>query len=341
MSKAQLTQPITLTQEQLEVLNGALLGDGCLYLHSKGKNAQFIYTSKSSQHVNFVFSYFKEYLSGEDIKENSYYDQRTNKTYTRTTAKTYTNETFTQLYNLWYVNKIKQIPKNLILTPLTCLIWYIGDGGISHGQRSENIKLSTHCFLKEDLEKIIIPQLKQFEATLAKADKENQYFIYIPHRKEKDFLNYIGECPFSDYLYKWQIAEYKNSLPKDDYRKYEKEFCEEYLKGENYYQIAKKKNIEPNVVKYYLIKNNIYKKPNLKLKFAIIQIDKNTNQFINIFPSIAEAGRQLKITPSGISAVLNNRRQSAGGYKWKKLSTFSEEEIEQIKLQFKEYFNEI
>ena len=58
MAQPQLTKKISLTEEQKQVLIGALLGDGCLYLPPKGKNAQFIYTSKSRQHVEYIEQYF-------------------------------------------------------------------------------------------------------------------------------------------------------------------------------------------------------------------------------------------------------------------------------------------
>lgn len=263
MAKAQLTEKIILNEIQKEVLNGALLGDGCLSIHKNGINAQFSYISKSRQHVEYVGEYFKEYWTGEEIKDSFYLDKRTNKTYFNSKMKTYTNETFTEEYNRWYINGKKHLPQDLILTPLTCLIWYIGDGGICHGQHTENIKLATQCFLKDEQEKILLPQLKQFEASLVKgdigSDGEQQYFIYIPHRKEKEFLEYIGECPFDDYKYKWEVKKYVNKIPKNHKNK-EQIFCELYLSGMTYYAIAKQFEIEPNAVKYYLIKNNIYKK---------------------------------------------------------------------------------
>ena len=40
------------------------------------------------------------------------------------------------------------------------------------------------------------------------------------------------------------------------------EFCEMYKNGMTYYAIAKHFNIEPNAVKYYLKKHNLYQ--NLK-----------------------------------------------------------------------------
>lgn len=263
--KAVLTEEIILTEEQLQVLDGAMLGDGSLIIHKQGKNAHFSYVSKSKQHVEFVGNYFKEYWSGEGIKENTYFDKRTEKQYYRSYIKTYTNISFTNQYNRWYPNGMKKIPSDLKLTPLNCLIWYIGDGGFVKSKRSEYIKLSTHCFLKEDLEKIILPQLKQFEPSLMKAnigkDGQQQYCIYIPHRKEQEFLEYIGECPFEDYKYKWEFTPYKNSKPKS-HKEHEQEFCEMYKNGMTYYAIAKHFGIEPNAVKYYLKKHNLYQ--NLK-----------------------------------------------------------------------------
>lgn len=313
MSQSQSTKEIIFTENQKEVLYGALLGDGALIKHKNGINAQFTYLSKSRQHVEFIANYFKEYWSKEGIKDTSYIDNRTNKKYYRSKVRTYTNPSFTKEYYHWYINGKKHLPEDLILTPLTCLIWYIGDGGICHSIRSEYIKLSTQCFSKEEQEKILIPQLKDFEATIMKADLgkngEQQYFIYIPHRKEKDFLNYIGNCPFEDYKYKWEIAEYTNAIPEKHIDK-EKEFCEKYKNDMTYYAIAKEYNIEPNAVKYYLIKNNLYQAPNKKIQNAIIHLSEN-NDYINIYISGSEAARKLNLSASMISSVISGRRKNA------------------------------
>ena len=250
-----------LSTEQISVLYGALLGDGCLSVHKNGMNAVFCYLSHSYQHTQFIQEYFKEYVSSE-IYKYTFFDVRTNHEYTNYSFKTLSNSTFTEIYNCWYHNGIKKIPQNLKLNPLICLIWYIGDGSICNVNRTQYIKLSTHCFSKEDQENILLPQLSQFEAKLMKAslgkNGEQQYFIYIPRRKIKDFLNYIGDCPFDDYQYKWAYKEYKNAMPRN-HTAHENEFCEMYKSGMTYYAIAKQFNIEPNAVKYYLKKNQLYR----------------------------------------------------------------------------------
>lgn len=52
---------------------------------------------------------------------------------------------------------------------------------------------------------------------------------------------------------------------------------------------------------------------------SVAQIDKNTDEIINIFPSIADAAREInKLIGKGhISDVCHGRRDIAYGYKWK------------------------
>lgn len=264
--ESQIKEKIILTSMQKEVLYGALLGDGCLSKHKNASNATFSYISKSRQHVEFVANYFSEYWSGEKIKDFSRFDERTNKTYSGSRVKTYSNKSFTEEYDKWYKNGIKTIPIDLKITPLTCLIWYVGDGCISNGKRTQNIKLSTQCFSKEDQEKILLPQLKDFEASLMKADisknGQQQYFIYIPKRKIKKFLDYIGPCPFSDYQYKWDYQEYKNfSLSQNP--EFIQNIIELFNNGMSAGTIAKHFGVDRSTVVKYLIQNGLNPKDNL------------------------------------------------------------------------------
>lgn len=267
--ESQIKEKIILTSMQKEVLYGALLGDGCLAKHKNSSNAIFSYISKSRQHVEFVANYFSEYWSSEKIKDFSRFDGRTNKIYSGSRVKTYSNKSFTEEYEKWYKNGVKAIPIDLRLTPLTCLIWYIGDGCISHSKNSQYIKLATQCFSKEDQEKILLPQLEEFEAHLVRADTskngEQQYFIYIPRRKIKKFLEYIGPCPFSDYQYKWDYQEYKNfSLSQNP------DFIQDIIKlfnnGISAGAIAKHFGVDRSTVVKYLKLNGLNPSNNLHSK---------------------------------------------------------------------------
>lgn len=247
---------------QKDYLYGAMLGDGCLCKNKYGVNGQFTYTSKSFQHVDFVSKPFENMLYKEGIKYTSYFDKRTGNTYERYSFRTISDPGFEKERKLWYPDNKKHIPNTLKLNPTICLIWYIGDGGICNSRNNQIIKLSTQCFEKEEQEDILLPQLSDFHATLMKTDKSSdgnqQYYIYIPHSKMHNFLNYIGGCPFEDYLYKWQFREYVNNISscQTDNEKY---FIRLYLLGLSCRQIAEVFDVDFNTVKKYLVKNKIYK----------------------------------------------------------------------------------
>lgn len=256
----------TMSEYQKDILYGAMLGDGCLYKSKHGVNAQFTYTSKSKQHVEFVCEIFKNMSYKEGIKYVTYYDKRTNKSYERYTFRTVSNPTFQHERDKWYLDEKKIIPNDLILTPTICLIWYIGDGCILHSKNTQYIKLATQCFTKEDQEAILLPQLQKFEAHLIKADTskngEQQYFIYIPRRKIKKFLEYIGPCPFSDYQYKWDYQEYKNfSLSQNP--EFIQNIIELFNSGISAGSIAKQFGVDRSTVVKYLIQNELNPKDNL------------------------------------------------------------------------------
>ena len=331
-----------LTELQKQIIEGALLGDGCLTINKHGKNACFSYVSKSYQHVEYVSLLLASFdATLGKITKYSYLDERTNKIYTHYKIRSRVHQELTELYYKWYNNK-KKIPQDLVLSPQSLLLWYIGDGGLINSKNSQYIKLATQCFSKEEQETILIPQLINFEAKIMKGDigssGEQQYFLYIPHRKIQEFLSYIGPCPFLDYAYKWQYKEYVNKKPVS-HTTLEKSFCQAYLGGKTYYQIAKDFSVEPAAVKYYLIKNNIYNPIPRILKNCVLQ--KQDNLYINIFKSGQEAANALGLSSSSsISQVCSGKRKTAAGYEWVKYDSLDAEEQEIIRNLFQTFFKE-
>ena len=86
-------------------------------------------------------------------------------------------------------------------------------------------------------------------------------------------------------------------------------------------QLAKYYNVGYSTMKNYLYNHNIQSQESKTGGGAknIAQIDINTDEIIQIFPSIAEASRYFGKIPknSGIRDVLKNKRKTAYGYKWK------------------------
>lgn len=211
---------VLLTDIQNQVINGSLLGDGTISINKNNYlNGYFSYSSTSFQHTNYIYEYLKEYC----IKDISVAKVDGKNDVFRFNTKSL--GLFSDIWNKWY--KIQNnkhykyyIPNDLKLTPLICLVWYIGDGGLrtrttNRNYPSQTLSLATNNFKKECIEDILIPQLSNFDAYIEPTTNKEQYLTTIPRRKIKDFLDYIGECPFDDYKYKWDVVPYKRTKAND------------------------------------------------------------------------------------------------------------------------------
>ncbi len=258
-----------LTEKIKNIIEGCLLGDGSLIISKNGKNPYFSYRSKNKDHVEYVFDFFRDFCNYNEVKVGSYLDERTNKVYTSYYFITKCAEDFLPIYNKWYGEGEKNvIPEDLVLDNIKCLLWYLGDGGISRSSRTEYIKFATNCFDFDSLQKTIIPQLAEYDAKIYLSD--NQPIILLPRRRCKDFLYFIGSCPVESYQYKWNLTEYKNKKYENKIDKLSpetiKKICELYIGGMSYKKISEEFNLEHNRVKYYLVKEGIYVNGRDKLK---------------------------------------------------------------------------
>lgn len=183
------------------------------------------------------------------------YDKRTKKTYTSYRFRSVNNITFFHLRQRWYPKGIKVIPTDVKMTPISVLIWYLGDGSLIEASRSYYIKLCTNGFDKDNVECVLFPQLSRYEPSFIQAT-EKQWWVYIPRRQIGEFLSFIGECPVAEYAYKWKYAEYKREAFKNgtatDFSKIKTSVLTDYLKGDTLWTIHKKYGVEYNLVKYHI-----------------------------------------------------------------------------------------
>ena len=103
-----------------EILFGSLLGDGSLELPSRGKNARFIFSQsiKFEPYFLYLFSIFKIFCLNT-YRSYVYKDKRNGKNYITLSFKTRALPIFTEFYNLFYIDYVKTVPKDLsLLTPL-------------------------------------------------------------------------------------------------------------------------------------------------------------------------------------------------------------------------------
>lgn len=276
------TPVIILTEKQNEVLNGCLLGDG--HLTKINSNSNFCYTSSIENHVKLVYNEFKNYMN--DIKFVSFFDKRTTKTYYRYVVRSILNERFTDLRYKWYPNGKKIIPNNIKLTNITCLFWYVGDGGLVQNyvkKETSYLKLSTQSFTANDIDTILLPQLVEFNAY------RYDNLIFIPRIKIDKFLSFIGNCPIPEYSHKWNVFPYKNKNIEMNGVKSHKHLKDiiisKRIAGEIPAKIAKELDIDTSLVKYYLKKEGLFEyhtENNLLKKWLLISPDGSKYETNNI-----------------------------------------------------------
>lgn len=300
------------------VLDGCLLGDGCLELNKNAKNACFRYMSSSKEHTEYVHSFFKQYCTENYniVKRYEYYDKRTSKTYVRYFFRTKCLPIFTIQQKRFYVNRVKIIPNDLIINNTTLLFWYIGDGELQI--KSGCIKLHTNGFTKPETE-FLCKNLSGFEAK-SKLKCKTQYIISIPRTRVRSFLNYIGDCPINDYKHKWSFVEYKNKNIElngmKDYSNLYESIVSDYLTGTyTVPMLHKKYNIPTKCIYYYLDSHNI-KRTRIDIKRAIIQYDLNGNM-IREWESGNMIVKTLGYGGSAISACCRGIRRTYKKYIWK------------------------
>ncbi len=201
--------------EFCQVVNGEILGDGCI-VEQLLRNKSYYTFSYSTSDKQYAY-YLHTYLSKKTGSQSKLYEPKKPRTHyidgrivrsSQSYSIKISHRVFEHFYKQWYVPK-KIIPRTLVLTPLVCKHWYIGDGSLLSKKSSPVITISTHSFSIAGVDGLISRlSCLGIEAHRNKYKKE-QYVIRIIGRNVVKFLNFIGSCPVNSYQYKWNVGDYK------------------------------------------------------------------------------------------------------------------------------------
>lgn len=175
-----------------EILNGELLGDGCLDLGKEAKGAIYRHTNKYIDYLKWLFT--KLAILG--LKGNGkIYINSHGQSYQ---ANTYRYRELTDLREKWYPHGVKAIPEDTSLTPITVLHWFLGDGSLIK-RRDRNLYrlyLATDGFTYDDVYKLNSEIRDMGINSYAQHIANGQYRLSIYEQKAiKMFFNYTGPCP--------------------------------------------------------------------------------------------------------------------------------------------------
>lgn len=195
-TKSIVNKELELTNEQIEVLRGSLLGDMCLSTTSKLHRVSINHGGEQELYFDHKCEIFKNILGKVD--KTPRYDKRTQKYYNRYSARLLAHPKFEELYNELYINGIKTITREYLskLTARSLAFWFMDDGCNSG-------TLATNCFSKDECE--IIRKWMQdtygIETTLQKT-ANNQFLIYIKTKSRRVFYELVSPYFIPSMLYK-------------------------------------------------------------------------------------------------------------------------------------------
>lgn len=184
----------SLTQFETSIIYGSLLGDGYMRI-IPGRNDAFLeinHSIKAKEYVDYKYKSLKR-LCISAPKERSMNEGRV--AYRFFTKQ---HPELTKIYNRFYKNNKKIIPKNLVIDPVMLAIWYMDDGSKS---RDSDIYLNTQQFFLTD-QKILLKCLRDLGIT-ARLNKDKKYHrIRILKESIANFMKIIDPYIIPSMRYK-------------------------------------------------------------------------------------------------------------------------------------------
>ena len=184
----------SLTNVERSIVIGSLLGDRYMRI-MPGRADAFLeinHSIKAKAYVDYKFEKLKRICESAPKERQSNEGRVAYRFFTKQIKE------LTILYNLFYKDKRKIIPKNLLLDPLSIATWYMDDGSKS---RESDIYLNTQQFSVLDQKKLL-SCLRKF-GVKARLNKDKKYSrIRILKESIKDFMSIIKPYIIPNMQYK-------------------------------------------------------------------------------------------------------------------------------------------
>lgn len=192
----------SLSKDQKEILVGLMLGDGCLELQHKNPRLRVDHSMKQKGYIDWLYSQFENFCNQKPCRLNRV-DKRNGKIYSHYLLTTRTSAVFRRYFNMFYAEKRKTTPRNLInllKSKLTLAVWYMDDG-FKRGD-CDSLYLCTSGFKLEDQRFLqeILQKLYGFETKLHFAGKNAR--IYFPVQFAKEFCSLVKPFILPQFTYK-------------------------------------------------------------------------------------------------------------------------------------------
>jgi len=197
------------TDDMIEWIDGFNLGDGYISYHSSKdclwRGARYVIGTVEKEWCEYAMSKFLPYRVSNPKQYGKISDRSPRLSWSSTTL---THPDIIKQAQRWYPNGKKRVPKDIRITPISLLLWYLGDGSITKSGISYTIRFATCAFDPNDIENILMPKMKQFGLDVWR-DQCGKNDIKMATKSTNRFFDIIGrKSPISCYNYKFEFHQW-------------------------------------------------------------------------------------------------------------------------------------
>lgn len=187
------------SKEQLSIITGALLGDGCLHVSWSGNTYRFSKTHsvKQIEYANWTYEKLQPFVL---TKPTLYKPVQSLK------IRTISHPELTALRAIFYPQGTKVLPstiESIIRDPLALAVWFMDDGNVmaTYGS-THGYHLNTQSFTRIENERIaeLLRIVWKLRCTVQK--NKGKYRIYIWSRSKSAFVQIVREFLLPSMQYK-------------------------------------------------------------------------------------------------------------------------------------------
>ena len=182
-----------------EILVGSLLGDAWLEKPKVNARLRFEQSNSRKEFFFYFYEYFAPYCQSSP-KLRKRFDKRTNKIYLTWHFSTKCYPVFTNVYHLFYIDKKKVIPANImdLMGPIALAFLIMSDAW----RHNKGVTIATNSFSVAENE-LLIKVLNEKFALNSRLIYDHKYpSIHIPYRDLPKLQNLIVPYMHNTLLYK-------------------------------------------------------------------------------------------------------------------------------------------
>ena len=194
----------SLSDDLKAILVGLLLGDLYARKQKRNVNARLCF-EQGLVHETYLFhlyDLFKSYCQSAPKTASRLPDKRTGKIYSRVTFTTCALPCFNELYDLFYPEGKKVIPKNIcdLLSPLGLAYWICDDG--TFASKNNSVILCTNSYLESEVDSLIAVLSNNFGLNCCKYKHMTGFRIVINKSSLVKLQGLVRSHVHSTMLYK-------------------------------------------------------------------------------------------------------------------------------------------